>query len=49
MLGVAPDCGERTSQLLPQLEVFVEAVKAMLAPVLLVIERFWASGWVVPV
>ena len=40
MLGVAPDCGESTSQLLPQVEVLAEAVKLTFAPVLLVIKRF---------
>jgi hypothetical protein len=38
VLGVAPDCGESTSQLLPQVLVVAEAVKLTLAPVVLVTE-----------
>lgn len=38
VLGVAPDCGESTSQLLPQVLVVADAVKLTLAPVVLVTE-----------
>jgi hypothetical protein len=38
VLGVAPDCGLITSQLLPQELVVAEAVKLTFAPVLLVME-----------
>ena len=38
VLGVAPDCGVSTIQLLPQLEVLADAVKLTFAPVLLVME-----------
>lgn len=38
LLGVAPDCWDSTIQLLPQVDVFVDAVKLTFAPVLLVME-----------
>jgi hypothetical protein len=40
VLGVAPDCWESTSQLLPQVDVAAEAVKLTFAPVLLPTKRF---------
>lgn len=49
VLGVAPDCCERTSQLLPQVLVLADAVKLTFAPVLLLTRRFWPTGAVVPV
>lgn len=40
VLGVAPDCWETTSQLLPQADVLEVTVKLTFAPVLLPINRF---------
>lgn len=48
LLGVAPLCGEITSQF-PQEEVFAEAVNVTLTPVLLVIASDWAAGAAVPI
>ena len=49
VLGVAPDCWDSTSQLLPQVAVLAEAVKLTFAPVLLLTKRFWPAGWLVPI
>lgn len=51
VLGVAPDCCESTIQLVGHMAlvvVLVVAVKPTFAPVLLVIERVCAGGWLVP-
>jgi hypothetical protein len=48
-LGVAPDVGVTTSQLLPQVEVLLLALKLMLEPVLLVRERVCADGVFTPI
>ena len=48
VLGVAPLSGETTSQF-PQEEVWADAVKPTLAPVLLVMENDCAAGALVPV
>jgi hypothetical protein len=49
LLGVAPDCCDRISQLLPHVVGFAVAVKLTLAPVLLVIASVCAAGGVVPI
>src|SRR5277367_4646147 len=46
--GVAPDCGEITSQFVVHDGVLASAVKATGAPVLLVMDRLCAAGAVVP-
>jgi hypothetical protein len=48
VLGVAPLCGETTSQF-PQEAVLAAAVKPTLAPVLLVMEKDCAAGALVPI
>ena len=49
VLGVAPELGDKTIQLLPHVAVFVVALKPTFEPVLLVSESVWAAGTLFPI